>query len=149
MIVDVHNDAVIAVAPVSVMDKLVAIAERVRRSTMKPSTESGAEDVAGSTEFAEVKLTGIADGSLTPSGKEPNRLFNELLGSLAEAEKGLAGRKEPNRTSRLTGEGQGSKGKWGYSVPEPNASQGGPNEPNVAKDDKIRRSLCAGGGPQC
>jgi general secretion pathway protein D len=75
-IIGTHNDVLIAVAPVSVMDKIAAFAE----SATKATTPSPAADTRGtSDEQRETKDQ--------PSVTEPNAMFNELLSTLAEAER--------------------------------------------------------------
>jgi len=121
-IIDTHNGVLVAVAPVSVMGKIVAIATRVRTTSQPIAVENG---VTGPPRSGEVSpeagkegillraaepnreeaataqpAVGSAGANLAASvlradkvetaedGKaEPNKLFNELIESLAEAEK--------------------------------------------------------------
>jgi type II secretory pathway component GspD/PulD (secretin) len=71
-VIDVQDDNLVAVAPVAVMDRIVAVAERVRRSALS------AQDTE-------------QNNNITSSGRtdEPNQLFSELLSTIDEAEKGL------------------------------------------------------------
>ncbi len=65
-IIDVHDGMLIAIAPASVMERIVAIAERA----------------------APISAKRPAEGNEPPQGEigEADKLFNELLGSLAEAQ---------------------------------------------------------------
>jgi len=109
-IIDTHNGVLVAVAPVSVMEKIVAIATRVRTMSQPTAAENGVTDkedilLRAAEPNREEAATappavGSAEANLAASvlradkvetaedGKaEPNKLFNELIESLAEAEK--------------------------------------------------------------
>jgi type II secretory pathway component GspD/PulD (secretin) len=109
-IIDTHNGVLVAVAPVSVMEKIVAIATRVRTVSQPTAAENGVTDkedilLRAAEPNREEAATappavGSAEANLAASvlradkvetaedGKaEPNKLFNELIESLAEAEK--------------------------------------------------------------
>jgi type II secretory pathway component GspD/PulD (secretin) len=110
VIIDVHGDGLIAVAPASVMERIVAIAERVKSHPAPYGT--GVAQVEPKEELfgvARLDFNEPVEGSRSPEpnraeatrpgepvvmsnkqSPEPDKLFNELLGSLAEAEKGLA-----------------------------------------------------------
>jgi hypothetical protein len=91
VIIDVHDDKLIAVALASVMDKLVAIAERVKPADSVPS---GVQFDSAHREQGQVSnKTGVSekeDVLLRADEQEPDKAFRELLDSIAEAEKTLA-----------------------------------------------------------
>ena len=72
-IVDIHEDKLIAVAPVAVMDKFVEYADVVKRDTPLPDPEEG-----------------LASPSVEDSKpSDPDKAFNELLDSISKAESNL------------------------------------------------------------
>jgi len=111
VIIDVHGDGLIAVAPASVMERIVAIAERVKSRPVPTGSGGGVAQVEPKEELfgvARLDFNEPVEGSRSPEpnqaettrpgepvvmsnkqSPEPDKLFNELLGSLAEAEKGL------------------------------------------------------------
>jgi len=69
-IIDTHEDKLIAIAPVAVMDKLVEYADVVKRASPLPDLEDG-----------------LASGSVAESSQaNPDKAFDELLNSLSKAE---------------------------------------------------------------
>jgi general secretion pathway protein D len=111
VILDTYNGSLIAVAPVSMMDKITAIAERVVYS--KPQLTSTAPDVES-----------------TPANNaqnEPNAIFNSLLSSLDKAEKDLA--KSQKKTAAANP--QLYTGNLGTSAPGETSHVGGPDTETV------------------
>ena len=72
-IVDTHDDMLIAVAPVAVMDKFVEYADTVKRTSPLPDLEDG---------LASVPV-------VESSPADPDKAFNELLDSISKAESNL------------------------------------------------------------
>ncbi len=69
-IIDTHEDKLIAVAPVAVMDKFVEYADVVKRAGLLPDLEEG-----------------LASGPVAESGPTtPDKAFDELLNSISKAE---------------------------------------------------------------
>ena len=72
-IIDTHEDKLIAIAPVAVMDKFVEYADVVKRAGPLPDLEDG-----------------LASGSAAKSGQaNPDKAFDELLNSLSKAENNI------------------------------------------------------------
>ncbi|MGD1042423.1 MAG: secretin N-terminal domain-containing protein [Sedimentisphaerales bacterium] len=72
-IVDIHEDKLIAVAPVAVMDKFVEYADVVKRASPLPDLEDG-----------------LASRPVVKSSPaDPNKAFGELLDSISKAESNL------------------------------------------------------------
>ena len=72
-IIDTHEDKLIAIAPVAVMDKFVEYADVVKRAGPLPDLEEG-----------------LASGPVAESGPaDPDKAFDELLNSLSKAESNL------------------------------------------------------------
>ena len=70
-IIDTHEDKLIAIAPVAVMDKFVEYADVVKRAGTLPDLEDG-----------------LASGAVAESGPAaPDKAFDELLDSISKAEK--------------------------------------------------------------
>jgi type II secretory pathway component GspD/PulD (secretin) len=92
---DTHNGSLIAVAPVNVMSKITAIAERVTLLSTKPPSA----------------VNKIEPEQENNSQNEPNVLFNSLLSSLDKAEKDLTKipKKTPAPDSQVYGENMGVK----------------------------------------
>jgi type II secretory pathway component GspD/PulD (secretin) len=101
VIIDVHDDKLIAVAPASVMEKLVAIARRgvaegearAERVKQADSMPSGVQGQASD----EMSVSEKENVLLRADEQEPDKAFKELLDSIAEAEKTLA---EQEKTSQ-------------------------------------------------
>ncbi|MFH1370135.1 MAG: secretin N-terminal domain-containing protein [Planctomycetota bacterium] len=79
VIIDIHGDKLVAVAPASIMDKLIAIAEQVKQAG--PS-QGQVSNKTGASEKEDILLQA--------EEQKPDKLFKELLDSIAEAEKMLA-----------------------------------------------------------
>jgi type II secretory pathway component GspD/PulD (secretin) len=115
-IIDVHDDKLFAVAPVAVMDKIVAIAQRVINDQQSEPNDS-----------VTTSLGQHGPGDVEQA-TQPDKLFNELLGSLTEAEKGLPKTSEPRQLSTEEKLAQlEAKGKTKAPAAEANAA---PPEPN-------------------
>lgn len=132
VIMDIHEGQLVAVAPAVVMDKIAAIVERSR-----PESRDSAA------------VTGELSREPRTSVDEPNALFNELLGSIAEAEKEIS--KTMVSLADLKAD-LGAKGEGDESEPNQQKSiaakhkeqQAEPNETTddgrAAKDEKTRRT---------
>ena len=155
-IIDVHNDAVIAVAPAGQLERIISAIEQLHRSeaqalqgsepnkSAKMDKASGAETetiTEAELKRAEEELKRIAASS-KPAGQadssatgtedyEPNELFDKLLNSIAETEKGPILQKEGEmETEEMAAEGQGqqlSQPNAVATVPETNE----PSEPSA------------------
>ncbi len=96
VIIDVHGNKLVAVAPASIMDKLVAIARRGAAES-----ESRVRKAGPATGRAR-KATGLSDtenlllqvGQTGSAEQQPDKAFKELLDSIAEAEKALKGQEQ-------------------------------------------------------
>ncbi|MGA2171595.1 MAG: secretin N-terminal domain-containing protein [Sedimentisphaerales bacterium] len=104
-IVDVHDGVLIAVAPVAVMDKIVAVAQRAKQG------------ILGSSDISDLDVLQTVEPN-----QSPDKLFNELLGSIAEAEKGLA-----------PAPGAGKKAVPQSMEPKPGEPRPGLVEPNIER----------------
>jgi general secretion pathway protein D len=158
-IIDVIGDELVAIAPVSVMDKVIAIAERVKPRPA-PAEEADKETAllrAVEPNQPEPSLSRQVYAANKSAEPEPDKLFNELLGSLAEAEKNLA---EPNRSPAAvplssvedrkgdagaelaeTAEGKKSitsafSAVSAVKAAEPNLAEPAQTEPNVTRGEK-------------
>jgi type II secretory pathway component GspD/PulD (secretin) len=99
VIIDVHDNKLIAVAPASMMEKLVAIAERVKLTSVSsaPQRDFNETGQIGADRESMLLEAAQADSSQRQP-VEADKLFNELLDSIAEAQKSLAERaKETNQ----------------------------------------------------
>jgi general secretion pathway protein D len=74
VILDTHNESLIAVAPVSIMSKITALSEK---------------SVYGKSQLA-YSASDVGSQPTSNSQNEPNAIFNSLLSSLDKAEKNLA-----------------------------------------------------------
>ena len=72
-IVDTHEDKLVAIAPVSVMDKFVGYADTVKRASPLPDMEDGL----------------ASQPVVESSPADPDKAFGELLDSIAKAESNL------------------------------------------------------------
>ena len=107
-IVDVRDGALIAVAPVAVMDKIVAVAQRAKQGIL-------------SSDISDLDVLQAAEPN-----QSPDKLFNELLGSIAEAEKGLA-----------PAPGTKKKAVPLSTEPKPGESRPGLAEPNIERPRSV------------
>jgi type II secretory pathway component GspD/PulD (secretin) len=122
-IIDVHEDKLFAVAPVAVMDKIVAIAQQVKS---EKSDQQGESVVSGTSSIEQQGPNDVEQAA------QPDKLFNELLSSISEAEKGLpqtsTGQVEPRQETKEPStepnlEQPGSKGKTKVPAADANATQ--------------------------
>ncbi len=154
-IIDVHNDAVIAVAPAGQLERIISAIEQLRSTEAQALRDSepdklverdeaseGEAEIETITEAeikraegeAEAELKKLA-ASFEPGGQadegddESDRLFNKLLRSIADAEKGPILQKEGEmEPQRKTAEAQQlSQPNTVAAVPDAK----GPNEPSV------------------
>lgn len=97
IIIDIHDGKLLAVAPVSIMDELVTIAGQVKQA-------SPAKSNAAAMSEKENILLQVGQSSESSSAEQPDKVFKELLDSIAQAEKALAGEKQTSQEKALTGE---------------------------------------------
>ena len=130
-IVDIHDDMLIAVAPVAVMDKFVDYADRVKRA--RPQTDREDELVSQS--------------AVESSPADPDKAFNELLDSISKAESNLKSTdRAKQQTKQPKAEGVATKSKKQAAkdkitgkdkkAVEPNLETELSTEPN--KEEKVR-----------
>jgi len=153
-IIDVHNDAVIAIAPAGQLERIISAiehlqgteAQALRRSEPDKSAEmdeaSEAEtetiteaEIKKAEAEVEAELKRIAassePGSQADEGDdESDRIFNKLLKSIADAEKGPILQKEGEmETQKMVAEQAQQLSQPGTVATVPDAN--GPNEPSV------------------
>jgi len=115
-IIDIHNDAVIAVAPASQLEKIITAIEQLQKGKAKEELRIENEELR----IKNSKLK-ILNSKGEAGDSESDELFDKLLGSLAEAEKSKAESRqvetEPNEPGTVV------------IVPGPDE----PNEPSVGR----------------
>jgi general secretion pathway protein D len=132
-IVDTHEDMLIAVAPVAVMDKFVEYADTAKRASPLPDLEDG---------LASVPV-------VESSPADPDKAFGELLDSISKAESNLKSTDtEKRQTKQPKAEGVATKPKKQAAkdekkitgkdkkATEPNLETEASTEPN--KEEKVR-----------
>jgi general secretion pathway protein D len=132
-IVDTHEDKLIAVAPVAVMDKFVEYADAVKRAGPLPDLEEGL----------------VSQPVVQSSPADPNKAFGELLNSLSKAESNLKSTDTAKQQAKQPkAEGVATKPKKKAAkdekkitgkdkkAAEPNLETVAPTEPN--KEEKVR-----------
>ncbi len=107
VIIDIHNGMLFAVAPASVMDKLVAIArhgvaegeagaKRIKQAgSVPPEAQGQASNETSTSEKEDILLRTSVPGRSNQQPSEADKLFSELINSIAEAEKNLAEQVRP------------------------------------------------------
>jgi len=90
VIIDIHDDAVIAIAPAEELEKIIAAIGRIRNKEIGVLQPAEPQETPGSNEPSQQADTAPARQASAETGAQQDEFFGRLLEELAEAEKAIA-----------------------------------------------------------